>query len=383
MITIPGKIPIRIYPFFWLLIAIIGWINSNSLMGTAIWAVVIFFSVLIHEFGHALTAVAFKQKAYIELVGLGGVTHRNGPKLKLWQDFIIVLNGPIAGFLLFLGAYYIRESMGENPPSTLWTYTVIITMYANLFWTVINLLPIHPLDGGRLLSIILEALFGMRGIKLALLFSSILSLLVSLVFFSMGGLLAGSLFILLGFESYRAWKSSQTVSVQDHDTDLQKLLKEAQDKLRQGQEEEAKDDLQQIRSEAKEGVIYLMASEYLAGILNRKGAFKEAYDILDPLQDRLSPEGLRLLHQLAYHTGALKAAIALGSRSYQAYPNYETALTNAFSYSLLGEVQPAVGWLQRAITDGLPNFRTVLNMAEFDHIRNTPPFQELARKFPE
>ncbi|MCE2982169.1 MAG: M50 family metallopeptidase, partial [Parachlamydia sp.] len=97
MIYIPGKIPIRIFPFFWLLIVMIGWLNTQSIPETAIWAAVIFISVLIHEFGHALTAVAFGQEAEISLVGLGGLTKREGPTLAKWKDFIIVLNGPLAG----------------------------------------------------------------------------------------------------------------------------------------------------------------------------------------------------------------------------------------------------------------------------------------------
>ena len=54
MIVIPGRIPIAIHPFFWLLAAIIGWMNSGSFFGMLVWIGIIFFSVLIHEFGHAL-----------------------------------------------------------------------------------------------------------------------------------------------------------------------------------------------------------------------------------------------------------------------------------------------------------------------------------------
>ncbi|MBS0653626.1 MAG: stage IV sporulation protein FB, partial [Verrucomicrobia bacterium] len=61
MITIPGKIPISIYPTFWLFAALIGYMNSMSLIGTVIWIGIIFVSVLFHEFGHALTAWAFGQ----------------------------------------------------------------------------------------------------------------------------------------------------------------------------------------------------------------------------------------------------------------------------------------------------------------------------------
>ena len=59
------------------------------MIGTLIWVGIIFFSVVIHEFGHALTAVFFKQTARIQLIAFGGVTMFEGPKLKFWQQFII------------------------------------------------------------------------------------------------------------------------------------------------------------------------------------------------------------------------------------------------------------------------------------------------------
>lgn len=380
MISIPGKIPIRIYPFFWVLAAIIGWMASNSIEGTAIWVAIIVVSVLIHEFGHALTAVAFGNQAQIELIGLGGVTQRQGPKLSLWKDFLIVFNGPLAGFLLFMFATYLWSVLEKTHPHSLWTETIRITALANLWWTIINLLPVHPLDGGRLLSIFLESIFGMRGIKMSFLISSIIAVACSILFFIDRDLLPGAFLLLLAFESYRAWRSSIPMTLQDKDENLQLALKQAEEAFMQGHMSEAKEKFLNIRAQSKEGVVHQIATENLAKILAHEHEYQAAYDLLFPIQDRLSPDALRLLHQLAYRTGAIEAAISLGNRSYQAFPNYDTALINAFCYSLAGEVKPAVGWLQRAISDGLPNLRDVIEKAEFDPIRHTPQFQDLARR---
>ncbi|MBM3191343.1 MAG: stage IV sporulation protein FB, partial [Chlamydiae bacterium] len=92
------SIPIRISPMFWLTAAIIGWINSQSLIGTVIWIVIIFVSILVHEYGHALMARAFGQFPRIELVAFGGVTYPEGPAISLGKEFLVVLNGPLFSF---------------------------------------------------------------------------------------------------------------------------------------------------------------------------------------------------------------------------------------------------------------------------------------------
>ncbi len=104
ILQFPGRIPITIYPTFWLFAALIGYLNSGSLIGTLIWIGIIFVSVLFHEFGHALTALLFGQHPRIELVALGGLTYHDGQKLPFWKQFFIVLDGPIFGFLLAIGA---------------------------------------------------------------------------------------------------------------------------------------------------------------------------------------------------------------------------------------------------------------------------------------
>ena len=76
-------IPVRVSPLFFLTAALIGFLWSNTLMGTLIWMMIIFVSVLVHEYGHALTAKAFGQSPRIELVAFGGLTIPQGKRLSL------------------------------------------------------------------------------------------------------------------------------------------------------------------------------------------------------------------------------------------------------------------------------------------------------------
>lgn len=378
MIRIPGTIPITIHPFFWLLAALIGWMNTLDVTGTIIWIFIILVSVIVHEFGHALTAKSFGQHAQIELVAMGGVTQRRGGgKLKMWQEFIIVLNGPLAGFALSFVAWWWQRKLIISHPDSVVTYIALVTFYVNLFWTVVNLMPVQPLDGGKLLSIFMEALLGLRGKKIALFISVIFAAGMGIYFFAIQAYLAGSLFFLFTFESYRGWKSSLALTEQDQNFILQHLIKEAEQDLTAGRKEDALHKFQRISEMAKAGVIYQSATERAAHLLAERGETRQAYDLVMSLGNKLSPEGVRLLHQLAYRNGDWHEAISLGGRVYQHFPDYDTAVINAMCHSILGQARPAIGWLRCAIGKGMPNVHEVLAQKEFDAIRNDPLFREL------
>ncbi len=126
MITIPGKIPISIHPLFWLIAFFIGWMWTSSLSGALLCVVVILFSVLFHEYGHAFTGKVFGQKTRIELAAFGGFTYRREESSSFGKNFFVVLNGPIAGFLLFLMAYGIYAYSDVQNPSLLFVSNLLI-----------------------------------------------------------------------------------------------------------------------------------------------------------------------------------------------------------------------------------------------------------------
>jgi Zn-dependent protease len=381
MISIPGRIPIRIHFFFWIVAALIGWLNSRTILGTSLWMLVIVASILVHEFGHALSAISFGQKARIDLIGFGGVTVRSGPKLALWKEFLVVLGGPGAGFLLFGLSYYLLGFVHPSSHSvSIASYVLSIFTWVNLFWTLINLLPIQPLDGGRLVAIVLEAMFGVRGIKIALFFSILFAGCFAVFLFVTSQMLAGAIFLMFLFEGYRDWRSTMSLTEHDQNEGLQLKLKEAESQIKEGQHASAIETLNQVRSSAGEGMIRVTATQYLAELLSLQGDFKKAYDMLVPIESKLSPEFLFIYQQLAYKAGDLKRAIEVGTRSYQEFHSYETAILNAKCHALLGEVKPAIGWLQCAFNDGFPNLHTVLEAREFDYIRNDSHFQDLSKR---
>lgn len=374
MISIPGRIPIHIFPFFWLLIMIIGWLNSASILGTVIWSAVILISILIHEFGHALTALAFGQQAEIHLVGLGGLTKREGPKLDRWKEFLIVFNGPLAGFITFIIAYQWAGFVSEK--KTILIYALEVAINVNLFWTLLNLLPVLPLDGGHLLRILLEGIFGLRGLKAAFFISIILASLIGLYFFLAYHILMGALFLMLAFESYRAWADLKSLTPEDSDQELQNLVKEGVEDLKAGRSQEALNKFSIVRQQAPKGLLYVTATQYAGRILAEQGNFKQAYLWLDPLKNRLSIDYLRLLQQLAYRLQEWEETVKIGEQAYQQEPSIDSALINALSYAIMGKAVPSIGWLHCAVQLGLTDVQKVIEKREFDAIRDSDPFQK-------
>jgi stage IV sporulation protein FB len=374
MIRIFGKIPITIYPTFWLFAALVGYVNSLNFFGTLVWVGIIFISILFHEFGHALTAVTFRQNARIELVAFGGLTYHEGEKLPFWKQFLIVFDGPLFGFLLFLIATLIIQLVpleNKDIQAALSTF-----QWVNLFWTVLNLLPVMPLDGGQLLRIILEAIFGVRGFKYALMTSMLIATGMSLFFFLYQAFLIGALFFLLAFQSYDAWRRTRFLSEQDRSDSLKKKLEEAEFDLHVGKKNEAMIVFEKIRNEARKGMIYILATQYLAFLKYELGKTRETYDLLFPIRTEISSDALCLLHRAAFDEKDFPLVIEIGGQCFQLWPNVETALRNAYACALLSQAVPAVGWLHTAMQEGLQNIEEIINESGFDKIRHDPPFEE-------
>ena len=367
------RIPISIHPFFWIFAALIGWMFSQTLVGTLLWVGIIVVSVVFHEFGHALTAVLFGQKAQIRLVALGGLTSYDGPPLKFWQQFIIVLNGPIAGFILSLiAALLLMLPVGHGVLFVVLTWTKM----ANLFWSVVNLLPVLPLDGGQLLRIALEGTFGVKGFRASLLIGVVAATLLCIVGFLAGQIFIGALFFLFAFQSFDYWRKSRFASLTDREDEFRKMLSHAEDALLQGKKSEAVSLLQELKKRADGGMLGSAASQTLALLYADEGKEKEAYEMLLPLKEQLTDQALCLLHRLASDMGNQAVVADLSSPCYQFAPTREVAIRNARAFAALNQSEAAGGWLQTALRHGAFDLKPLLEDAVFDSVRSDPLFRK-------
>ncbi len=70
-------VPVRVHPFFWVVSAVMGW-RTNNLPAVLLWVGCVFVSILVHEFGHALTFQCIPWHAVRRVVGYGGAVLQPG-----------------------------------------------------------------------------------------------------------------------------------------------------------------------------------------------------------------------------------------------------------------------------------------------------------------
>ena len=118
------------------------------------------------------------------------------------------MNGLLAGFLLaFLAILLKRLIIGYRAALMNYALDVAISCEYFLDYRQSSSLSSH-LMAGRLLSIIMEAIFGVRGVKISLFISMVLSALVGVIFFAMQAFLPGCLFLIMTYESYQAFRTA-------------------------------------------------------------------------------------------------------------------------------------------------------------------------------
>lgn len=148
-------IPIRVHPSFWLMPIFVFWHPNRADRYDILFIAVIctFFSVLIHELGHAITAELFGWPSQILLYFMGGVaTSERIYQQSIWKNIAVSIMGPGAGFLFYGVVLLIKHILKENRIllNEYAAYTFLFLEFMNLWWGVLNLLPVLPLDGGHI-----------------------------------------------------------------------------------------------------------------------------------------------------------------------------------------------------------------------------------------
>lgn len=173
-----GPFPVRINPFFWVGALLLGGIGTDTKRLIA-WVIVVFVSILWHELGHAVTARVCGAWPRIVMHGLGGLCIYDSHRTNTLERIAIVFCGPAAGLVLGGLAALVGYAVYQvNPVDTVLAvvglkdalalkiafvdhpmaeFIYLQMIWVNLCWSLVNLLPLWPLDGGQLTELSLEA----------------------------------------------------------------------------------------------------------------------------------------------------------------------------------------------------------------------------------
>ena len=145
---------IKIAPSFFLLLCVLLWLDRDGVV------MIFLLSAALHECGHLLALFLLGVPVYgMELRASGAILHTG--KTSPTKEAVCAAAGPFVNLLL-LGILFRMQ-----PTAAL----------VNLLLFVYNLLPLYPLDGGRLLRLLLCSLFGAQAGERA---SDIITMLLTL-----------------------------------------------------------------------------------------------------------------------------------------------------------------------------------------------------------
>lgn len=127
---------------------------SSFLSGWLEQSLILFASVLLHELGHVWAAKKMKIEVYeVELLPYGGVARMEDiAKFGGFAEALVAAAGPITSGIIALGSFFLLGC------SIFFSFC----MQCNLIIFIFNLLPVHPLDGGRIARNLLIFFMGYR-----------------------------------------------------------------------------------------------------------------------------------------------------------------------------------------------------------------------------
>lgn len=193
-------IRVQIHWTFWLLFLFIAFlVFSNQgtwtdLLWHSIFIVGLFFCVVLHEFGHALTAKKFGiDTRSITLLPIGGLASLKKIPDNPTEEFLVAIAGPAVNVVIALilalvvpvesytgmDAEALQEELSMITGNNIFFYLLT----ANIALVLFNLIPAFPMDGGRIFRALLSMKMGrIRATQIA----ASLGKILALVFFLYG-----------------------------------------------------------------------------------------------------------------------------------------------------------------------------------------------------
>jgi stage IV sporulation protein FB len=319
-----ANVPVSVSPWYLLLL---GYLTMRSQGQGLVLAVCITISLLVHEFGHALMARHFKLEPSILLHGFGGQTgHR--PATRERDEALIIAAGPFFGLMLGVLAFV---ALQYAPIQSANAYNALrYFMYINFIWSVFNLLPMWPMDGGQLMRIGASKLFKpARGERVTHIVSIVVVVLVALgtylVNFGPMMMIILAMTAWQNFQALGATSASAAASSAAPPKDnafANELLERALRTYEQGtDDDEAARLCHQLRAEPQVPPAMLAKVWAILGVTTtRKGNYEEALSYLRRAPE--SPDVVEATAQCLYQLGMFESLeVLVNSKAFARLPN--------------------------------------------------------------
>lgn len=152
LLRLPGPwgIPIDITPSFVMLVVLLVLASSAPILESLIFVGLIALSILLHEIGHAWGCIIQRVQVHkIVLWGAGGYCSHRLVRDPVKNELIVAM-GPIVNLALWaLAGLALPSVSGEG------AFWLDVFGQINLVLFVLNMIPVQPLDGGRLFHLVL------------------------------------------------------------------------------------------------------------------------------------------------------------------------------------------------------------------------------------
>jgi Zn-dependent protease len=220
---------VRVQIWFWVILLILA--GERDPRDVLIWVFACFISILLHEFGHVYAYRVLGVDSTVLLQAWGGLTEpRSGVRGAL-ANSMVSLAGPAAGFLMaaaiLAGGYYagfqprvawhmflpnialLRGNLAADSSLTYYSLVALNDLlYVNVYWGLVNLLPIYPLDGGLVARAVMEERDPYGGRKRSLILSAVAGAAAALMGVALKSLYMVLLFgLLAGLSAMEAEKT--------------------------------------------------------------------------------------------------------------------------------------------------------------------------------
>ncbi len=145
-----GKVPIYAATdaIFLLVMIVMFYGQGTSIDQLLLVLIAVVMTILLHELGHALVAMAVGMYGVtITITGLGGLCSYTGERHPK-QELVISAAGPATNLLLAWISWVVLKHAGLTDETLI--FLTYYFFYFNLMLGIFNSLPIFPLDGGQM-----------------------------------------------------------------------------------------------------------------------------------------------------------------------------------------------------------------------------------------